>query len=125
MREMSRLQLLVEVLQRVHRMLSEEDQEHYKEDFESYLQGTSGQYVYRIRGEESAAHLRAIGELMSRLVEELRDDYGQQASYRMLVRVFEEHFIFDDEEGGGPRPIKGEELSAGSLPWSGSSTVAG
>ena len=29
MREMSRLQLLVEVLQRVQRMLSEEDQEHY------------------------------------------------------------------------------------------------
>ena len=59
------------------------------------------------------------------LVEELRDDYGQQASYRMLVRVFEEHFIFDDEEGGGPQPRKGEELSAGSMPWSGSSAVPG
>jgi hypothetical protein len=62
-REMSRLQLLVEVLQRVHRMLREEDQEHYKKDFEPYLQGTSGQYVYRIKGEEVEDHLQPIGEL--------------------------------------------------------------
>jgi len=68
-RELSRLQLLVEVLQRVYRMLNEEDQEDYKNDFKPSLQGTSGQYVYRIKGEEVADHLRPIGELMHRLVE--------------------------------------------------------
>jgi hypothetical protein len=40
-REMSRLQLLVEVLQRVHRMHSEEDRDHYSKDVEPYLKGTS------------------------------------------------------------------------------------
>jgi len=122
-REMSRLQLLVEVLQRVHRMLSEKDQLGYKEDFELYLKGSSGQYVYRIKGEEVADHLRPIGELMHRLVEELRDDYGKEPTYQMLVRVFQEHFTLDDEDD--LRPRKGKELSAGSLPWSGSSTIAG
>jgi hypothetical protein len=112
-REMSRLQLLVEVLQRVHRMLSEEDQERYKENFKPYLKGTSGQYVYRIKGEEVADHLRPIGELMRRLIQELRDDYGQEPTYQMLVRVFQEHFILDDEDD--IRPRKGKELSAGSL----------
>jgi len=112
-REMSRLQLLVEVLQRVHRMLSEEDQERYKEDFKPYLKGTSGQYVYRIKGEEVAHHLLPIGELMHRLVQELRDDYGQEPTYQMLVRVFQEHFILDEEDD--LRPRKGKELSAGSL----------
>jgi hypothetical protein len=112
-REMSRLQLLVEVLQRVHRMLNEEDQEDYKNDFKAYLQGTSGQYVYRIKGEEVADHLRPIGELMHRLVKELRGDYGQEPTYQMLVRVFQEHFTIDDEDNFHPR--KGKELSAGSL----------
>jgi hypothetical protein len=112
-REMSRLQLLVEVLQRVHRMLNEEDQEHCKDDFKPYLKGTSGQYVYRIKGEEVADHLIPIGELMHRLVEELRDNYGQEPTYQMLVRVFQEHFILDDEDD--LRPRKGKELSAGSL----------
>jgi len=111
-REMSRLQLLVEVLQRVHRMFSEEDQGQFSEDFEPYLKGSSGQYVYRIKGEEVADHLRPIGELMHRLVEELRDDYGREPTYQMLVRVFEEHFTVDEND---LRPRKGKELSAGSL----------
>ncbi len=112
-RETSRLQLLVEVLQRVQRMLSQEDQGRYSEDFSAYLKGTSGQYVYRIKGEEIDNHLRPIGELMHRLVEELRDDYDQEPGYHMLVRVFEEHFTTDDEDD--LRPRKGKELSAGSL----------
>jgi hypothetical protein len=110
-REMSRLQLLVEALQRVYRMLSDEDQDHYRGDFEPYLQGTSGQYVYRIRGEEIVDHLLPIGKLMQRLVEELQEDYGQEPAYQMLVRVFQEHFTIDDDF----RPRKGKELSAGSL----------
>ncbi len=111
-RETSRLQLLVEVLQRVHRMLNQEDQIRHKEDFEPYLKGSSGQYVYHIKGEEVDDHLRPIGELMHRLVNELRADYGQESSYRMLVRVFQEHFILDEDN---LRPRKGKELSAGSL----------
>ncbi len=112
-REMSRLQLLVEVLQRVHRMLSEEDQNRHKKDFEPYLQGSSGQYIYRIKGGEVDDHLQPIGELMCRLVNELRADYGQEPTYKMLERVFREHFTLDD--GDDPRPKQGKELSAGSL----------
>jgi hypothetical protein len=113
-REMSRLQLLVEVLQRVHRMLSEEDQSRYKKELKPYLQGTSGQYVYRIKGEEVADHLRPIGELMYRLVKKLRGDYQQGPTYQMLERVFQEHFSIDDDDDD-PRPRQGKELSAGSL----------
>ena len=41
--DMSRLQLLVEALQRMHRSLSEADQQGYAETFAPYLQGHSGQ----------------------------------------------------------------------------------
>lgn len=112
-REMSRLQLLVEVLQRVHRMLREADQGRYQNDFEPYLQGSSGQYVYRLKGEDAAGHLQPIGELMGRLVAELRADYGQDPVYQMLERVFKEHFIHDEDSD--PRPRGGKELSARSL----------
>ncbi|MEA2079390.1 MAG: transposase, partial [Pseudomonadota bacterium] len=43
-RKMGRLQLLVEVLQRVNRMLNESDQEKYSEVFGPYLNGHAGQY---------------------------------------------------------------------------------
>ena len=111
-RETTRLQLLVEVLQRVHRMLDEADQRRYAQEFEPYLKGSSGQYVYRLKGEDIAEHLRGVGELMHRLVEELPAPYRRESGYQMLQRVFQEHFKVTESE---LCPKAGQELSASSL----------
>lgn len=118
-RQYSRLQLLVEVLQRVHRDLSEADQHVYAPEFEAYLKGSSGQYVYRVKPEAYASHLTQIGQVMHKLVTELASTYADLPSYQLLVRVFNEHFIIaeegNDDDGAGLRPRQGEELSASSL----------
>lgn len=112
-REMSRLQLLVEVLHRVHREMTPADQAAWAEAFAPYLKGSSGQYVYRVKGRGShQPHLAAIGELMHRLVKELADAYAQTAVYQMLGRVFGEHFRLAEQK---VQPKAGQELSAGSL----------
>lgn len=111
-RQMSRVQLLVEVTQRVWRMLTEEDQARYAADFASYLKGTSGQYTYHIEPDEAPRHLEAIGHLMRQLVAELVADYGEQETYGVLARVYDEHFV---EVETGLRPKAGQELSAHSL----------
>ena len=54
-RQMTRLHLLVEVVQRAWRMLVEEDQGCYAEVFEPYRRGTAGRYCYRVKGDEVAA----------------------------------------------------------------------
>jgi hypothetical protein len=46
-RVLTRLQLLVEVVQRTHRMLDKADQQRYDDDFSPYIKGNSGQYIYR------------------------------------------------------------------------------
>ena len=84
---MSRLQLLVEVLQRVHRILSEADQAHYADAFAPYLKGSSGQYVYHIKGEDTGPHLQRIGELMQRLLNELSPAYEAHETYHILERA--------------------------------------
>jgi len=119
-RQFSRLQLLVEVLQRVHRDLSEADQQQYGREFEPYLKGSSGQYVYQVKPGTYASHLEQIGRLMSQLITELAPAYAGQSSYQMLVRVFKEHFIVeaadeDDNDDDRLRPRQGDELSADSL----------
>ena len=116
-RQFSRLQLLVEVLHRVYRTLSDVDQQQYGLEFEPYLKGSSGQYVYRVKSEAYACHLDQIGQLMSHLVPELAATYADQPAYQMLVRVFNEHFILEQEEDDNDhwRPRQGEELSAHSL----------
>jgi len=112
-REMSRLQLLVEVLQRVHRELTPEDQLAWAEEFGPYLKGSSGQYLYQIKGRGAhQPHLIAIGGLMQRLVDALADDYGQFPVYQMLERVFSEHFRLAETE---VQPKAGTDLSADSL----------
>ena len=111
-RDMSRLQLLVEVLQRVYRMFDETDQEQYAETFAPYLKGSSGQYLYRIKGEDTDSHLKSIGELMQTQVEELHDKYQDDPTYSILTRVFNEHFIVEESQ---LRAKVGQELRADSL----------
>jgi hypothetical protein len=92
------VQLLVEVLQRVHRMLNEADQERLAEAFAPYLKGHAGQYVYRMKYEETSAHLQQIGEFMQRLLDECPNSvrekpaYADEPVYQVLERVFSEHF---------------------------------
>ena len=117
-RQMSRLHLLVEVAQRVWRMLTEADQAHYAVVFESYLRGTAGQYCYQVKATEVSEHLTALGQLMRRLVEELEARYGDQPAYEVLERVFEEHFALvagQEAESEQVRVKTGDELSASSL----------
>jgi hypothetical protein len=111
-RQMGRVQLLVTVLQRVWRMLSGEDQQHYSELFAPYLKGHAGQYVYRLKKEEMPLHLQRIGEDMRRLLKELEARYSDEPVYHVLARVFVEHFRLEAET---LQVKEGEELSASSL----------
>jgi hypothetical protein len=111
-RQTTRLQLLIEVLQRVQRMLDEGDQQWYADDLAAYLKGSSGQYLYSIKREEYAAHVQRVGDLMHHLVTELQAKYAHEPTYQVLDRVFKEHFVTAEKT---LRAKKGEELSADSL----------
>jgi len=111
-RHMSRLQLLVEVLQRVWRMLSVTDQQREVDHFAPYIQGSSGQFVYHLQPGEGGEQLRAIGQLMQRLLGELAPTYSQEAPYAVLARVYFEHFVEVEQV---VVPKAGEALSAQSL----------
>jgi hypothetical protein len=112
-RQMSRIQLLVEVLQRVWRMLSDDEQRQYGALFRPYTSGTSSQYTYQIEPGESQSHLEAIGLVMQSLVAALATVHAENATYAMLKRVYDEHFIAVEAET--VRPKVGSELSAQSL----------
>jgi hypothetical protein len=112
-RHSSRLRLLIEVLQRVHRCLPEAEQARWSEEFAPYVKEKAGQCVHRVKGKGAYdKHLQAIGELMMHLVEELAASYAEQPMYQMLVRVFGEHFVLEEKT---LRTKKGKELSADSL----------
>ena len=117
-RRMTRLQLLIEVVQRVWRVLAEEDRARYATRFEGFLEGTAGQYCYRVRGEDLPRHLDAVGQLMCQLVTGLEHTYAEDPVYQMLQRVFDEHFAVEETEGSDETTVRtkmGKELSTNSL----------
>ena len=91
-RQMSRLQLLVEILQRVWRMLDEADQARHGAQFAPYREGSAGQFCHRVRKADVATYLQAVGTLMQRLVAELAAKSSEQPPYQMLKQVFGEQF---------------------------------
>jgi hypothetical protein len=111
-RRMGRVQLLVEVLQRVERMLNASDQERYAADFAPYVQGHAGQYVYHMKDDETDSHLQRIGEFMHQLLVELKPVYAAEPVYQVLERVFGEHFQLE-QQGVVTKP--NQALSATSL----------
>jgi hypothetical protein len=111
--DMSRLQLLVESLQRVYGMLSETDQKRYSEVFGPYVKGHSGQFVYRVKGKEATEeHLQQIGEVICRLLDELKADYAQEPAYQVLQRFFDDNFRL---EAAKVQSKTNEELESGCL----------
>ncbi len=68
--------------------------------------------MYRLKGEDTGEHLQKIGELMQQLVDELHENYKEEPIYKVLCRVFAEHFQVEKK---AVKPRMGKELSAISL----------
>jgi hypothetical protein len=111
--DMSRLQLLVEGIQRLWRVLSEAEQQGYEAWLGEYVKSGSGQYVYRVKGKEaSAKHTQQVGQVIQHLLRETQATYGETPTYQVLERLFRENFTFG-ETGVHVKP--NEEIGAGCL----------
>jgi hypothetical protein len=111
--DLSRLELLLEVLQRLWRLLRPEDQARHATTFAPYIKERAGQYTYRLKGREAVwAHIGQVGCVLHGLLGELRAGYGAEAFYAVAQRFFAENFVL---EAAGPRAKGNSEIEAGSL----------
>jgi hypothetical protein len=111
--DLSRLELLITVVQRLYRMLSKEDQQSYQEMLSAYIKEGAGQYTYRIKGKQAVwAEIQQVGEVLYSLMEQLRSGYEQEAMYATAQRFFDENFFLIDKQ---VRANQNHEISAGCL----------
>jgi hypothetical protein len=111
-RSYSRIQLLVEVLIRLYRVLSDEDKKHFQETMKPYVNQSSSQYVYALKRSDMPHALETLGQLYHRLHEALKDTYSDVQVFGIFQRVYTEHFTVVEEKVQVKPP---EELSSGSL----------
>ncbi len=96
-RSYTRLQLLVETLIRLHRVLSEDDKETFSDLFAPYIKQSSGQYIYRIKQDDFQTRLECIAQTYHTLRQQLAPIYGSTTIFNIFDRVYTEHFTVVDE----------------------------
>ena len=89
---MSRLQLTVEAIQRLHRLLTAADRLRYAELLAPRVGETAGHYLYRVKGfATTEAQLQLVGQVLYRLLQELAADYGQEQTYQTWEEMQAHH----------------------------------
>jgi hypothetical protein len=111
--DLSRLELLVGVLQRLHRILSVEDQTTYAEIFDPYVNQSAGQYTYRIKGKEAVwERIQQLGVVLYDLLGKLAENYGEEPACQVAQRFFDENFSLVQNE---VKAKTNREIEAGCL----------
>ena len=111
-RSYGRVQLLIEMLLRLYRVLKEEEKERFKDMLSEYTKQTSGQYIYKLERAEIPKELEKLGELYHKLHEALREGYKEIEIFRIFERVYQEHFTVVKNKVAVK---KNEELHSGIL----------
>jgi hypothetical protein len=91
-RNYTRLQLLVELLLRIYRVLSDEDKKRFEEHFEPYIRKTSGQYIYPLRASDIPHEIEKIAKVYYWIDQNLKLSYTDCEIFKTFERVYSEQF---------------------------------
>ena len=97
-RSYSRTQLLIEMLIRLHRVLSDEDKLRFKELLDPYTKQSSGQYIYNLQRGSIPHEQGKLAQLYHKLYEALKDGYEDIEVFSIFERVYTEHFTIVDNK---------------------------
>ena len=117
-KQMSRLELVVKVLQNFYKDLPEEEQEQWKPQLNEYLEEEAQHLSYRLKRLEVEGHLKKLGEWLFKLHQRYADEatLTGRKSYQHMGRVLNELFkVTLSPEKTVIEMKKADELSASSL----------
>ena len=97
-RNYTRLQLLVELVLRIFRVLSEEDKKRFMKQFEPYLNKTSGQYIYSLRAQDIPHEIQKIAQLYYWIDQNLKPLYKDLDIFKVFERVYAEQFTVNEQK---------------------------
>jgi hypothetical protein len=110
----SRLQLLIEVLIRLIRILKEEDRLFISEQLQPYLKKGTDKYIYGLKGNQLPHELEKLGKVYYRVFEWMskKEPYHDKQEFINFERAYREHFVVVEREVS-PKPT--EELTSSML----------
>ncbi len=107
-RSYSRLQLLIEVLIRLWRILDAEDKKLFQSKFSNYVVQSSGQYIYKMQSVELPREITQIAEIYQFCQENILSKYQETSFYQIFERIYTEHFtVFENKIEVKPKEALG------------------
>ena len=91
-RSYGRTQLLIEVLIRLYRVLSEEDKTRFEALLSPYVKQTSSHYIYALERSAIPHEQDTLGQIYHTLYNALKDRYQDIEIFSIFERVYTEHF---------------------------------
>jgi len=113
-RSYSRTQLLIEMLLRLYRVLSDEDKARFNDILAPYIKQSSGQYIYNLQHQQIPHEQEKLGQLYHKLYEALKESYGDFEVFSIFERVYTEHFTIIDDKitVKTPKELNGSTLQS-------------
>jgi hypothetical protein len=110
----SRLQLLIEVLTRLDRILKEEDRQFIAEQLQPYLKSGTDKYIYGLKANQLPHELEKLGKVYYRVFEWMsrKEQYHDKQEFINFSRAYKEHFVVVESDVS-PKPT--EELTSSML----------
>ena len=97
-RSYGRTQLLIEMLIRLHRVLSDEDKLRFNELLDPFTKQSSGQYIYNMERSSIPHEQEKLAQLYHKLYEALKNSYKDIEVFSVFERVYTEHFTIVDNK---------------------------
>lgn len=96
----SRLQLLIEVLTRLDRILEEEDRQFIAEQLQPYLKNGTDKYIYGLKANQLPHELENLGKVYYRVFEWMsrKEQYKDKQEFINFSRAYREHFVVVEGE---------------------------
>jgi len=113
-RSYSRTQLLVEMLLRLYRVLSDDDKTRFNDVLGPYIGQSSGQYIYNLQRQQIPHEQEKLGQLYHKLYEALKESYKDFEVFSVFERVYTEHFtvVKDKVQVRPSRELNGSTLQS-------------
>lgn len=94
----NRLQLLIEAVKRVYRILDEKDKQLMASQFSAYVSYAADNYVYNLKSSQIQGEFQKIGSCYVELIRLFGDKYAGRDEWETFLRIYAEQFKSGDDD---------------------------
>jgi hypothetical protein len=94
----SRLQLLIEILLRLWKILDDDDKAKFESQFIDYKDKSSGQYIYKLKANDLPKEIEKIAQIYHFCKTYIMSKYKDYELNKIFERVYDEHFTEVEEK---------------------------